>query len=285
VSAPEKLSPIDTHIHLWDPTRPEGIDWPNSDYPRINEPLLPSHFLEVAQRNGLRGAIVVEASDRLRDNQWLLDLVKPDADFFLGVVGNLAMGTADFAENLETLSQDARYLGIRIRNLPEGEVTEAVVADLNLLAEKDLSLDLLIRNVTLEQAATIAEKLPDLRIILNHVCGAHHEGKPMSDEWVAGVQRVAQHSNVFCKISGLFEHAWEIPAPKDPSHYKPALSVVWDAFGEDRIVFGSNWPVTRHGEGTYQELRNILDAFFADKEDAVHAKLYWENAIQFYRLK
>jgi len=277
-------SVIDTHVHLWDPTRPEGIDWPDENFPRIHRPILPAEFLEVARRNGVTGAIVVEASGRIEDNHWILDLVEDHPDFFRGFVGHLAVGTPAFAENLARLSADPRFRGIRMRSLPENGLDEAAFADLALLAENKLSLDLLIRNVSLADAATIAERLPQLTIVLDHVAGAHHQGQAMSAEWTAGVRRAASFSNVNCKVSGLFEHSWEIPAPKDPAHYLPALEVVQEAFGEDRLIFGSNWPVIRHGEGTYDELLSILATAFAASDPAAVEKLFSKNAERVYGL-
>jgi len=129
----------------------------------------------------------------------------------------------------------------------------------------------------------ISKRLPKLKILINHVAGADIEGKPADPKWIEAVQKVAKNLNVHCKISGLFQQSHRQPSPKNLSFYKPELDVLWEAFGEDRLIYGSNWPVSMRG-GTYGEYLTVVKGFFANKSRAVQEKYFFRNALKFYEL-
>jgi predicted TIM-barrel fold metal-dependent hydrolase len=276
---------VDTHIHLYDPRRPGGVAWPPPDDKVLYRPILPKDFNKVAGENNITATVIVEASDRVEDNQWILDLVKGQPKRYIGVVGNLPIGTPEFAGHLKCFSKDKRYVGIRMRQRPGDDefFTEAVWRDLRLMASRDLTLDVLLANFSLEDIDLIARKVPNLKILINHVTGLIIEGKPADPDWVKAVQKAASHPNVHCKVSGLFQRSNQQPAPKDLTYYKPILDVVYDAFGEDRIIYGSNWPVSLRG-GTYAEYKAIIFEHFSPKGRPVMEKLLYRNALKFYGL-
>jgi L-fuconolactonase len=277
---------IDTHIHLYDTSRPEGVPWPPETDKVLYKPILTEHFDKVSDDNGVNATVIVEASKWIPDNQWVLDLVKNDPDRYIGLVGSLEIGTPDFKKHLFQLSKDKRYVGIRMRERPGGDAffeNKAVWADLQLLAAMDQTLDVLMFQYSIEDVDMVAKRLPNLKILMNHVAGADIEGKPADPKWVAAVQLVAKNPNVHCKISGLFQQSDRQPSPKDVSFYKSELDVLWEAFGEDRLIYGSNWPVTMRG-GTYAEYLAVVKAFFADKPRAAQEKYFYKNALKFYGL-
>lgn len=276
---------IDTHIHLYDPRRPGGVPWPPPDDKVLYRPILPKQFNDVAGRNGVAATVIVEASDRVEDNQWVLDLVKGQPKRYIGVVGNLPIGTPEFAGHLKRLSKDKRYVGVRMRQRPGDDnfFTEAVWRDLRLMARMDQTLDVLLANFSLADIDLIARKVPKLKILVNHVTGLIIEGKPADPDWVKAVRKAAGHPNVHCKVSGLFQRSNQQPAPKDLAYYKPILDVIWDAFGEDRLVYGSNWPVSMRG-GSYAEYKAVIFEYFSPKGRRVMEKLLYQNALKFYSL-
>jgi len=277
---------IDTHIHLYDTTRPEGLPWPPPSDTVLYRPILPSDFDKVCEANQITATVIVEASEWAADNQWVLDLVQHDPDRYIGLVGSLEIGTPQFSQHLKALSRDERYVGIRLRERPGGEhffKSEDVWKDLTLLSEMDQTLDVLMFQFSLEEVDMIAKRLPRLRILINHVAGADIKGEPADPAWVAAVEKVAQNPNVHCKISGLFQQSHRQPSPKDVAFYRPQLDVLWKAFGKDRLIYGSNWPVTMRG-GTYEEYLSIIQAYFADKPRKVQEKFFYQNALQFYGL-
>ena len=277
---------IDTHIHLYDTTRPQGLPWPPKDDEVLYRPVLTEHFDKVSDENGINATVIVEASKWIPDNQWVLDLVKHDPNRYIGLVGSLEIGTPDFKKHLTKLSKDGRFVGIRMRERPGGDSffeNEAVWSDLQLLSDRNQTLDVLMFQYSLDDVDMISKRLPKLKILINHVAGADIEGKPADPKWIAAVQKVAKNPNVNCKISGLFQQSHRQPSPKNLSFYKPELDVLWEAFGEDRLIYGSNWPVTMRG-GTYGEYLAVVKGFFTDKSRAAREKFFFKNALKFYGL-
>ncbi|MBL64155.1 MAG: hypothetical protein CMI30_12210 [Opitutae bacterium] len=277
---------IDTHIHLYDTTRSEGVPWPPTTDKVLYRPVLSKHFDEICEKHGVAATVIVEASDRAEDNQWVLDLVKHNPDRYIGLVGSLPIGTDEFAGLLNRFAKDKRFVGLRMRQRPGGEdfFTDAVWRDLKLLAEKELTLDVLMSQFDLADVSQIAERMPDLKILINHLTGLTITGEPAEAEWSAAVKKVASYPNVHCKVSGIFQRSGQSPAPKRLSYYEPIFKVVYDAFGEDRIIYGSNWPVTDRG-GEYDEQFKVINEFFKPMGRSVLEKLYWKNASKFYGVK
>jgi predicted TIM-barrel fold metal-dependent hydrolase len=168
-----QLRIIDTHIHLYDTNRSEGVDWPPVTDKVLFRPVLTQHFDEVADKEGIASTVIVEASSRVEDNQWMLDLIKNDPDRYLALVGNLPIGTDEFPSLLDRFSKDSRFVGIRMRDRPGGDgfFTDAVWRDLAILEEKGLTLDVLINNFSIDEVTEVARRLPDLKIMINHLGG------------------------------------------------------------------------------------------------------------------
>jgi predicted TIM-barrel fold metal-dependent hydrolase len=279
---------IDTHIHLYDTTRKGGVPWPPVDDEVLYKPHLPDEFKRVAQPAGVTGVVIVEASDRLVDNQWVLDAVKDDP-FYVALVGNIDPYREDFEEQLGKLRRDPRFVGIRVR-VRGKDVDYAdpqVVANLGLLAKANLSADILMNGQGVERIQDVdrlARAIPDLHIIINHVLGYDIDGRPPSKEWIAAVARLAENKNVYVKVSGLYQRCAVQPASQDPAHYRALLDVLWDAFGSKRLVYGSNWPCTKKS-GDYASFVKLVNAYFADKGQAAAENYFWKNAAEAYRLK
>ena len=170
--------------------------------------------------------------------------------------------------------------------------TDAVWRDLGLLAEKGLTLDVLIHNFTLDEVTEVAKRLPDLKIMINHLGGLNITHEPFDAAWKQAIEKAAQYENVYCKVSGIFQRAGVKPTPKNRSFYVPVFEVVFEAFGEDRVVYGSNWPVSDRG-GSYSEqlgiIRSSFDPPVISLEDShrgkvIAKKLFRENAVKFYGL-
>ena len=158
----------------------------------------------------------------------------------------------------------------------------ALTPNLKKLADKDLELDLLVRTPELPVIVDLAAQIPDLRIVLNHVAHVPIDGNPPDPEWVRGIEAIAQHSNTYMKVSALVEMSREQPAPKDPAYYVPTLDAIWNAFGEDRLVYGSNWPVCERA-GEYSTVMQIVTEYFKAKGEEASEKYFWENAKAAYK--
>ena len=146
MSAPAASIPIiDTHIHLFDPRRPQGVPWPDKNDRVLYHPALPDRYRKIATPLGIVGAIEVEASPWFEDNQWVLDVAAKDT-IIVGTVGDLEPGKPEFRKQLERLHRNPLFRGIRYGNLWNRNLSveldkAAFVADLKFLADAGLELD------------------------------------------------------------------------------------------------------------------------------------------------
>lgn len=273
---------IDTHTHSYDPTRPEGVPWPNPGDEVLYRRVLPEDYKALAAPQGVSGTIVVEASEWLEDNQWILDLAAKEP-FIVGFVGNLQPGAKDFGSNLERFSANPLFRGIRPRGANiKNFKKDAFLADIEKLAAKDLEIDLLVRPEGLPDVAFLASSIPELRIVINHIAGVRIDGKLPDPKWTEGIQMAAEYPNVYCKVSALVESAKESPAPDDVGYYTPTLDVLWEAFGEDHLVYGSNWPVSERF-ADYATVQRIVMEYFRTKGQEATEKYFWKNAKAAYK--
>ncbi len=274
---------IDTHTHFYDPSRPEGIPWPPADNELLYRTVLPDHCKALAQPEGVVGTVVVEASDRVEDNQWILDLAANEP-FFVGFVGNLSPADPDFSKHLERFASNQLYRGIRIgggRNIQQIE-SGAYTTQLRELANRDMALDLLIRTAELPAVADLADQVPGLRIVLDHIVHVPIDGNPPDPDWRKGMADVGSRKNVYCKVSAVPEQAVKQPAPKDLAYYAPTLDALWEAFGEDHLVYGSNWPVVERA-AQYNEMISVVREYFAEKGEEASRKYFRDNGLAAYR--
>lgn len=281
---------IDTHIHLYDTTRENGVPWPPKSDKVLYKPHLPTEFKKESKPTGLTGVVIVEASDRPEDNRWVLDLVDDD-DYFVALVGNIDPYAEDFAEQLAELKKDTRFVGIRARNGKEKKAINYTdpkfLASLRELAKNDLSLDILANGGGVEavkQIDKLARAIPELHIVVNHVLGYNFDGKAANLEWVASVEKLAENKNVWCKVSGLYQRSVPQPAPHDLDHYRSVLDVLWKNLGAERLVFGSNWPCTKNS-GDYTSYVKLVNQYFSAKGQEACERYFWKNAAEAYRLK
>lgn len=274
---------IDTHTHFYDPTRPEGVPWPNPDDELLYRTVMPDHYKKLAIPEGVTGTVVVEASRWVEDNQWILDLAAHES-FIVGFVGNLNPNEADFGDNLDRFSANPLFRGIRLGGgLMQALSDTNLIKNIEKLAEKELTLDLLINPEALRHLPALVEHIPSMRVVINHIAGVRVDGNPPDEAWVTAIQEAARYPNVYCKVSGLAEHTGQTPAPADVAYYTPTIDVLWDAFGEDRLIYGSNWPVSERF-AQYKVVQKIVDDYFSAKGDEVSEKYFWQNAKAAYQL-
>ncbi len=274
---------IDTHTHFYDPTRPEGVPWPNPNDNLLYRKVMPDDYKALAVPEGATGTVVVEASRWLEDNRWILDLAA-DEPFIVGFVGHLEPDTPDFGDALARFSANRLFRGIRLgaghlRDLADN----TFLANIERLAASDLSLDLLIGPDMLPTLPPLVEHTPEMRVVINHIAGVRISEEPPDPQWMSAIHEVARYPNIYCKVSGLVEHTGQTPAPTDVAYYARTIDVLWDAFGEDRLIYGSNWPVSARF-APYKVVQQIVTDYFTEKGDAVKAKFFWKNANRAYQL-
>lgn len=278
---------IDAHTHFYDPSRPEGVPWPAKGDAVLYRSVLPAEFKRVTEPFGVTGTVIIEASSWVEDNQWLLDLAEPDP-FIAGIVGNLAPGQPGFDQLLTRFARNPLYRGIRISSdaVKQGLEQQAFLSDLGKMNDANLELDVNGGVETLELADRLATQLPELRIAINHLANVRIDGKQPPAEWRQGLKACAAHQHVYLKVSALTEGARtaERKPPANTDFYRPILDAAWETFGEDRLIYGSDWPVSDLA-APYKIVIQIVSEFFRDKGLIASQKFFARNAITAYGLQ
>jgi L-fuconolactonase len=276
---------IDTHTHFYDPTRVGGVPWPPREDPVLYRPVYPAEFNRLASPWGVTGTVVVEASPWVEDNQWILELAEREKSI-VGFVGQLTPGRPEFAAQLKRFAANPIYRGIRVgawdRSALSGQ--SDLVRDLGKLADRDLALDVLINTDRLPDTARLAAALPRLRIVIDHCVNVRVDGAAPPLAWLDGLSACAAQPNVFMKVSGLVEGTGrsDASAPSNPALYRPTLDAIWERFGEDRVLYGSNWPVSARF-GSYETVFRIVDEYFTARGAQARAKYFRGNAAHVYK--
>ena len=272
---------IDTHVHIYDPFRPEGAPWPDPDNKLLYRTTLPQHVKEQAVPEQVDGVVVVEASEWIEDNQWILDIAADDP-FVVGLVGRLEPGDEKFEEDLERFAPHPIFQGIRFWGGYFADVSQNGFIDkMKRVAEKELVVDVNFPWQTPDGFFALREQVPELKIVLEHVSAVKVNGEAPSDEWLETMRRAAENPNTTQKVSALMENSAQQPAPPDLAYYRPALDAMWEIFGADRLFFGSNWPVCGRA-GTYARCIRIVRAYFAARGLEVTEKFFWRNSQAVY---
>lgn len=278
------LDIIDCHTHFYDPSRPEGVPWPGKGTPLFRT-VLPKNLRALEQYRPVTGTVIVEASAWLEDNHWLLDLAKDDP-FIVGVVGNIKPAEPSFAANIKRFAANPLFRGIRISGAMASALLERnEFDDLRLLSELDLQLDINGGPETPAIVARIAQRVPSLRVVLNHMGNVEINAQSPAQIWQQGILQAADQPNTFCKISAFMENAARTggAASTDPAFYQPYLDVVWNAFGDDRVIYGSNWPVSERASDYAQQQRISLEYALMRGGMEVARKFCASNAKRAYK--
>lgn len=280
------LRVVDTHTHFYDPQRLGGVPWPGKGT-SLYRAVYPKDWLAVAAPHGAKETVVVEASPWLDDNQWILDVAAQNP-CVVGFVGNLAPQDGDFARHLKRFAANPIFRGIRVSG--DAFLNHAYKPEfqsgVKLMADLGLELDINGSPALHQRAAKLAAALPALRIVINHV-GIAGDAAHLTEGWRLGMKALGAQPNVFCKISALTEQTEQSnqthgSAPRDTAYYLPILDHCWECFGEDRLIYGSNWPVCEKG-GTYADQFKIVSEYFTAKGPGAAEKFFWKNSVTAYQ--
>jgi len=268
---------IDTHIHLFDTARPQGVPWPDKGNTALYRPALPSRYRSLAVRLGVKGAIVVEASPWFADNQWVLDVAAKDT-IVVGIIGNLEPGKPEFTKQLERFHRNRLFRGIRYgnlwgRNLGSELNRPEFISGLKLLAQANLTLD--TANPTPELMAAVlrlTDLVPNLRVVLDHL--------PQMQAPSPHVKELAARPQVYVKLSSVYRRInGEVPRELDV--YRARLDELAGYFGEDRILYGSDWPNSDNWR-PLGDVLSLVQEYFAAKPRAAAEKYFWKNSVGAY---
>lgn len=280
---------IDTHIHLFDPTRPQGVPWPPKDNAKLYQPALPPRFRQLAEPHGIVGAIEVECSPWLEDNQWVLDVMAPD-EIMVGTIGNLEPAAPDYRKHLDRFRRNRLFLGIRYSNLWGRDFAASAanpnfIAGLKDLAAAGLTLDTSPPgDSSLTTVRKLKDQVPGLRIVLNHTPRMNFPVDPAARQnFVSSLRALAKAPDIFAKVSGILRRA-DGRVPEEPAFYRSQLDELWDIFGEDRVVYGSDWPNSDNW-GSYAAGFRVVNEYVTSRGRRIAEKYFWRNSINAYRWK
>ncbi|RRA49185.1 amidohydrolase [Acidipila sp. EB88] len=277
---------VDTHVHLFDPTRPGGIPWPLPG-DLIDEPTLPARYEAMAQSLGVVGAIAIEASPLVSDNDWLLGVVA-SSPIMVGMIGDIVPTAPDFDAQLDRLRMNPLFLGVRHGNLWNRSLSADTDSPLFWTAMRQLSEAKLVlesANPDLPLLAAllkVVEKEPTLTVVIDHL--PHLEQPSTAQEQRRAADLVAQLGkapHTFAKLSEIPEQAKGQPV-LDPAVYRKRLDRLWSAFGPDKLMFGSDWPNSDH-VASFDATLGLVKQYVSTQHGDAQEKFFFRNSKAAYR--
>ena len=275
---------IDAHQHFWQRGRFKGDVW--LDEPKhkpISGSYLPEDLAPHLHQCGIDGSIFVQTQHDVDENRWALDLAKKHP-FILGVVGWVDLASPKCEEQVVEFKADRKFVGVR--HVTQGEqdddfiVRDDVVRGLKVLEKHRVPFDLLFYVKHLKHAATLAGKLPNLPLVIDHLAKPRIKDRA-TEGWIEHLKAAAKFPNVFCKLSGMVTEAdWKAWKPDD---LKPYVQAALEAFGPDRCMYGSDWPVCLLA-APYPRVHAALIEALGPITAAERAKIFGATAEKFYNL-
>jgi L-fuconolactonase len=281
---------LDAHQHFWIYSADE-YDWIDDGMVVLKRDRLPGDLLPLLQSAGLDGTVAVQARQTIEETRWLLELAD-QFPFIKGVVGWVDLRSPDLPAQLERFSAHPKFRGVRhvVQDEPDDAfmLRDDFLRGLGVLSRFGLTYDILIFPRHLPVAQQVVERFPDQPFVLDHIakpsigaCPERSDRNKIFEPWASNIRRLGALPNVCCKVSGMVTEAdhqgWQ------PSHFGPYLDVVFEAFGPERIMFGSDWPVCTLA-GAYMEVAGLVGCYVQDLSPAEQAAVWGGTAASFYGL-
>jgi L-fuconolactonase len=273
---------LDTHQHFWKANRGD-YHWMTPEVPILARDYLPGDLRPELQKAGVGQTILVQAAQTADETDFLLKIAE-ETDFVAGVIGWFDLEDENFPVAYEEKRErHPKLLGVRpmLQDLADDRwmLRKKVMENLGYLAERKIVFEFLTYTRHLPFVLEVLEAEPRLHAVIDHISKPEIKAGKM-EPWSALISKVARHENVFCKLSGMVTEAdhriWE------PEHLRPYIEHVISCFGEDRVMFGSDWPVCLLA-GSYAEVVNALRTIVADHlSPSGLAKLFSRNGRRFY---
>jgi L-fuconolactonase len=270
---------LDSHQHFW--------RYDAAQYPWIpaGSPLhrdwLPADLAPLLAAAGIDGCIAVQARQTVEESRWLLELAD-ESPIIKGVVGWVDLRSERVGDQLGELAARPKFRGVRhvVQDEPDDRflLGEAFVRGIGQLHDFGLTYDLLVIPGQLPAAIELVRRFPQQPFVLDHIAKPLIKAGTLSP-WREQIRELAALPNVMCKVSGMVteaEHsAWK------PADFAPYLDVIFEAFGEDRVMYGSDWPVCLLAASYPRQHALVADYAVRFSPDA-QAKLFGGNAARFY---
>ena len=277
------MSFIDSHHHLWTYTQAE-YGWIDDTMEILKRDYLPEELKDECDRAGISGTIAVQARQSLEETEWLLSLAE-SAPWIKGVVGWLDLRSGELGKFLDKLAPHPKLVGLRhvLQDEPDRDfmLHPSFLNGIAQLEPHHLAYDILIYHDQLEQAARLVSGFPGQKFVLDHLAKPPIRAGGLQP-WRGMLEQLADHPNVWCKISGMVTEA-------DHRHWTfegllPYLDAAVEAFGTERIMVGSDWPVCRLA-AEYGEVMSVPRRYFSHWSSEDQQKVFYQNAIDCYELE
>jgi L-fuconolactonase len=273
---------IDAHQHFWhyDPIR---HDWIDESMKVIRKNFLPADLSNEMKRNGIDGTIAVQVDETEEENYFLLKLAEEN-EIIKGIVGWMDLKSPTAEEQIQHWKKYPNIKGFRciIQGKPDEQYlkNDLFISQVKKLASYEFTYDLLVYHDQLPSLIRFVEKLPDNKMILDHIGKPDIKNREIKS-WRENIKMLAQHPGIYCKLSGLVTEAnhnnWNY------DDLMPYLEIASEAFGIDRICFGSDWPVCLVA-GSYTEVVGVIEQFSSQLNKEEKEKLFGANTMKFYNL-
>ncbi len=273
---------IDAHQHFWDIGR-LTYSWMPAEPSPLRRNYLPGELQPILESQRFDGSVVVQAHQSLEEARWLLGLAQVN-DFIKGVVAWVDLTDPQVGRPLDELQRHAQFKGVRhlVHDEPDPRwlLRPDVLSGLAEVERRGISFDLLLRPVHLMVVPMLAEKLPNLRMVIDHIAKpAISTGE--FDYWARGMEAVFPLPNLYCKLSGMITEAdW---GHWNASQLHPYVSFVLQGFGPERLMFGSDWPVCLLA-GTWKEVLAACTEAMGPQPVEARERILGGTAESFYRL-
>lgn len=276
---------VDAHHHFWDPTRVD-YPWMSDELAPIRRPFAPGDLRPLLRETGVNRTVLIQTRSSLEETREFLATAAA-TDFVGGVVGWVDLTDPSVAETLAVLQAqpEGQYLvGIRhqVHDEPDPNwlLREEVGRGLAAIRDADLACDLLVRPLQLSAVLTVARTFPGLRFVIDHIAKPEIANREMH-RWTELMNPFTRLDNVSCKLSGMVTEAnWQTWTVDD---LQPYVQKTLEIFGEDRVMFGSDWPVCLLA-ASYQQVFCALELALGDISEEARAQIFGRNAIRVYRL-
>lgn len=273
---------IDAHQHFWvyDPIK---YDWISDDMSVIRQNHLPEDLHPILKENGLDGCITVQSHQSEEENDFQLANASKN-DFIKGVVGWVDLQAENIEERLAYYQQFPIMKGFR--HVLQGEQDRALMLKkefmngISKLQQFGFTYDILIFEDQIDFSSTLVETFPNQAFVLDHIAKPDIKNQKITD-WEKAIRKLAKHENVYCKVSGMVTEAdWKNWKQED---FEPYMDIVFNAFGTDRLMYGSDWPVCRVA-ADYKQVLEIFKSYIQSLSNTEQAQVMGENAAKFYNI-
>ncbi len=272
---------LDSHQHFWQ-YNPERDTWIDETMQVIRRDFMPDDLKPVLIENNIDACVAVQADQSKEETRFLLNLAKENT-FIKGVVGWVDLCNENVEESLYYFSQDKILKGIR--HIVQAEKNDFLLREdfqrgISILLKYDLTYDILIRNEQLENTIEFVKRNPNQLFVLDHIAKPDIKNGYI-EMWKKNIEDLSKHDNVFCKVSGLLTEAdwlqWQY------EDFLPYLDIVFESFGTDRTMFGSDWPVCLLA-ASYRDAKAIVEKYIETFSKAEKENFMGRNARKFYKI-